>query len=316
MAEQPLFDVFLAHSSQDKPLIRRINRQLKERNLNPWLDEEQIPPGSSFQDEIQRVMTHIKSVAVCIGTHGLGRWQAIELKGFISQCIERDVRVIPVLLPGVDKIPDNLLFLREFHAVRFEQTVDDENALFLLTWGITGQKTIVQVAQTCNFSKKIAGLEAEDELRSEKLGDNYYANLRDLLKTQDWKAADQETRDRMYAVMGRQKERWLRREDIEQFPCQDLRVLADLWEKYSKGRFGFRVQKKIWQECGSPTQYNAQWEEFSDRVGWRKDGQWLDYNQLHASLSYSQGLFPFWLLRSWGSGLVVVFFSRVQTCNV
>ncbi|MFZ4641426.1 MAG: hypothetical protein ACOYMP_13650 [Nodosilinea sp.] len=35
MAEQP-FDVFLAHNSQDKPLIRQLYRELKDRGIKPW----------------------------------------------------------------------------------------------------------------------------------------------------------------------------------------------------------------------------------------------------------------------------------------
>lgn len=39
MTEQQ-FDVFLAHSSKDKPLIRRIYRKLSDLGMSPWLDEE------------------------------------------------------------------------------------------------------------------------------------------------------------------------------------------------------------------------------------------------------------------------------------
>jgi hypothetical protein len=62
MADQQ-FDVFMAHSSQDKPLIRQICRQLKARGLRPWLDEEEIAPGTKFQDEIQQAIAQIKTAA-------------------------------------------------------------------------------------------------------------------------------------------------------------------------------------------------------------------------------------------------------------
>ncbi|MGJ3248300.1 MAG: toll/interleukin-1 receptor domain-containing protein [Elainellaceae cyanobacterium] len=139
MTERP-FDVFLAHSSKDKPLIRQIYRQLKARGITPWLDEEEIAPGTQFQDEIQQAIGQIKTAVICIGKGNLGRWQALELKAFISQCVERDIPVIPVLLPGVELIPTNLLFLREFHAVSFHEGIEDERAFFQLEWGITGRK--------------------------------------------------------------------------------------------------------------------------------------------------------------------------------
>ncbi len=108
-----------------------------------------------------------------------------------------------------------------------------------------------------------------DDLSSERFGINYYAKLRDLLVAQDWKAADQETAERMCEVMHRQKERWLRAEDIEDFPCLDLRNIDSLWVKYSQGKFGFSVQKNVWRNFGSPTSYNKDWENFGEAVGWR-----------------------------------------------
>ncbi len=136
MVENPKFDVFLAHNSVDKPQVRAIASELRRRGLNPWLDEEQIPPGELFQEAIQRAIPQIKSAAICIGLVGLGRWQVIELQTLISQFVERGIRVIPVLLPGVDRIPDNLLFLRQFNWVSFEK-IDDAASLYKLEWGIT-----------------------------------------------------------------------------------------------------------------------------------------------------------------------------------
>ncbi len=75
MTEQ--FDVFLAHNSVDKPLVREISARLKEQRLNPWLDEEQILAGELFQEEIQKAISNIKSAAIIIGVEGLGRWQII-----------------------------------------------------------------------------------------------------------------------------------------------------------------------------------------------------------------------------------------------
>ncbi len=133
------FDVFLAHNSQDKPQVETIAGELKRRGLRPWLDKEQIPPGRWFQDIIQQAITQVKSAAIFIGPSGLGKWQALELRSFISQCVEADLPVIPVLLPGVNNIPEKLLFLKELNWVRFTHKVDDAEALDNLEWGITGK---------------------------------------------------------------------------------------------------------------------------------------------------------------------------------
>ncbi|MBD2459080.1 AAA-like domain-containing protein [Nostoc sp. FACHB-87] len=47
--------------------------------------------------------------------------------------------VIPVLLPGVSNLPEDLVFLKQLRWVTFSNGVDDEAAINLLAWGITGE---------------------------------------------------------------------------------------------------------------------------------------------------------------------------------
>ncbi len=108
------YDVFLAHNSSDKPFVEMVNVALKKRKLKPWFDKEKIPPGRFFQDVIQSTINNVASAAIFIGKNGLGKWQIIELRSFISQCVNRDIPVIPVLLPGVTNLPPDLVFLNEF----------------------------------------------------------------------------------------------------------------------------------------------------------------------------------------------------------
>lgn len=133
------FDVFLAHNSQDKLQVEAIAGELKRRGLKPWLDKEQIPPGRWFQDVIQKAIPTCKSAAIFLSPKGLGKWEAVELRAFISQCVEADLPVIPVLLSSVDDIPQGLLFLKELNWVRFT-SIDDAEALDRLEWGITGKR--------------------------------------------------------------------------------------------------------------------------------------------------------------------------------
>ncbi len=124
------------------------------------------------------------------------------------------------------------------------------------------------------------------ELKSEKGVD--YTKLRDLLAAGKWKEADQETADVMLQVANRVSEGWLRVEDIDNFPCEDLRTIDQLWVHYSKGKFGFSVQKKIYRsqmgsmdELGGTRDYNKKiWYEFCDRVGWRKEGSYVRRDDL------------------------------------
>lgn len=162
----------------------------------------------------------------------------------------------------------------------------------------------------------------EDDLNSERFGVNYYVKLRDLLKAGNWKEADQETVDRMLEVID--KVHWLtvKVKDLQKFPCQDLRNINRLWVKYSDGRFGFNIQKKIWQDCDSPTTYNEDCEIFFALVGWTgnlEDSE--DSNYLDGKLSHSapSGYLPFLffsVLDNRDDGIELAIFSRIETCEL
>jgi uncharacterized caspase-like protein len=138
----------------------------------------------------------------------------------------------------------------------------------------------------------------EDDLSSERFGDSYYSKLRDLLKSGKWEQADRETEAYMREVMNREKSRWLRMKDIEEFPCRDLQNIDRLWVKYSNGKFGFSVQGKIWQDCDEQI-VDSMWKVFGERVGWYKSNGGVDYHSLTFDISAPEGHLPgFGLL--WG----------------
>ena len=290
MTEQQ-FDVFLAHSSRDKPLIRKIYEKLLAKGMRPWLDEEEIAPGTRFQDQIQQAIGCIKTAAIFFGQGGLGRWQALELQSLINQCIERNIPIIPVLLPGVDEIPKELLFVREFHAVLFQDGIEDSRAFFSLEWGITGKKptsqddTLIVPSESNidpNTSDRSPLAEALDSLSSEKGVD--YRCLRDLLKAGQWREADEETERLMVEVVGHiDDESFIPGEKFLDFPCLDLQTIDGLWVKYSNGIWGFSVQKRIYVECGANLdgKYPGDtiWNEFCHRIGWQRNGAYVRYSE-------------------------------------
>jgi uncharacterized caspase-like protein len=116
-------------------------------------------------------------------------------------------------------------------------------------------------------------------LKSERGVD--YTKLRNLLAAKKWQEADKETARVMLKVAGKEESGWLDVESIEKFPCEDLRTIDQLWVKYSNGRFGFSVQKRIYQSLGGTSKYDEKvWRAFGDRIGWRKNNEWLYYNDL------------------------------------
>ena len=138
-----------------------------------------------------------------------------------------------------------------------------------------------------------------------------YQQLEAYLQAQDWKAADQETYRLMITTVGKDVGQWFEREELLNFPCEELRAMDGLWVKYSNGLFGFSVQKKIYVECGAKLdgKYPGDkiWEAFGDRVGWRMDNQWIDSTTdlTTPSPSSPQGFFPSCVGGGWGWLLMV-----------
>jgi len=112
-----------------------------------------------------------------------------------------------------------------------------------------------------------------------------YSQLQQLLVARKWQEADIETGKVMLQSAGREREGWLRVEAIDNFPCEDLRTINQLWLHYSNGKFGFSVQKEIYESLTKQRIYvydQKMWRKFSDCVGWRKGGifkewKWLSY---------------------------------------
>lgn len=132
------YDVFLSYNRSDRPPVEQIAEELKLRGLNPWLDTE-IEPSVSFQKRINEIIRGVKSAAVLIGPNGLGDWQEVEMEVLYSKYVKKNLRLVPVLLPGVDKIPEDLPFLDRLQTVQFARGIDDTKALDHLEWGITGK---------------------------------------------------------------------------------------------------------------------------------------------------------------------------------
>jgi hypothetical protein len=120
-----------------------------------------------------------------------------------------------------------------------------------------------------------------------------YRKLRDYLAQGKWEEADKETERVMLAVAKREEEGWLDDENIDNFPCEDLRTIDQLWVKHSDGKFGFSVQKRIYKGLGGTREYNGEiWQKFGDKVGWRKEGSWLYYKNITFDRKAPEGHLP------------------------
>lgn len=156
-----------------------------------------------------------------------------------------------------------------------------------------------------------------------------YSELCQHLTDQNWKAADQATKLLLFQSVNREMEAELSPEDLEKLPCSDLQTIDYLWLKHSQGHFGLSVQKRIYEELGQQSRNTGQkiWKRFGDRIGWRIDDNWLDYDAFTFSLDAPKGHLPGGILADWAQPLHRgefaaslfwrdAYFSRLAACGL
>ena len=103
--------------------------------------------------------------------------------------------------------------------------------------------------------------------------------LENLLIAEKWKEADAETANIIFEIANRSGTHgYLSDEEWEVLPCQDLERIDQLWTDYSKGHFGFSIQKAIYKSLGVTKEYDpVTWHRFGSAVGWYKNGNTVKY---------------------------------------
>ncbi|WP_146141100.1 GUN4 domain-containing protein [Stenomitos frigidus] len=177
----------------------------------------------------------------------------------------------------------------------------------------TVQQAAYELLQACTEPKVVRAVE-------QFYASAYYDHLQRLLAGKQWQMADQETRVVMLERYGLGVDEPLQANQLRGFPCKDLRTIDQLWMKYSQGRFGFSVQKAIWQKYDRLYWNKSDvWCAFADRVGWRThnllvDNHWKRHGEITFSLSAPVGHLPF-LGDKFGIFTVEAIVNRLGDCQ-
>jgi len=147
--------------------------------------------------------------------------------------------------------------------------------------------------------------------------DNDYRKLEQLLKAKEWRKADELTTKLMPKLKSRRSsyinnsqslftreftkprldyKTYYSSDYIEEFPCEDLKKIDQLWIHHSDGKFGFSVQKKIWLDCGGDIGNFRNLVDFGIKVGWyypnkffsRKKNRWKTYDEFMTDTKNAQ----------------------------
>jgi hypothetical protein len=104
--------VFLCHASEDKKRVHALCDRLRDDNVDAWVDDKHILPGSDWEDEIARNLRATDAVIVCLSP------SSVKKRGFVQKELrmalsiaeeqpEGDVFIIPVRLAPCD-VPDSV----------------------------------------------------------------------------------------------------------------------------------------------------------------------------------------------------------------
>ncbi|MBP0008380.1 MULTISPECIES: GUN4 domain-containing protein [unclassified Roseofilum] len=148
-----------------------------------------------------------------------------------------------------------------------------------------------------------------------------YGKLGECLSAGQWKDADEITTALMLEAMGQSRHDKLTPDNVLMCPCSIIRVIDRLWLKYSDGKFGFSVQKKFYVEEGGSDDISKVdmkiLEKTAAKMGWFKDGKFLELENLDFSLDAPAGSHPSgWWRSPYGGKMATYFFARMIRCGM
>lgn len=190
----PRFDVFLSHSSADKPAVEVIGARLRNDGFRPFLDKWNLVPGMPWQHELSLALGDSACVAVFFGPREQGPWHNEEMQVALNRAVrtQDDYRVIPVLLPGSD--PSQVRgFLENRTWVDFRVGLDDAEAYQRLTAGIRGTAPETAAYELADEPRPYRGLERFEADHQEF----FYGRDEDI-----GRLVDRLSRDHFVAVVG------------------------------------------------------------------------------------------------------------------
>jgi eukaryotic-like serine/threonine-protein kinase len=146
-----------------------------------------------------------------------------------------------------------------------------------------------------------------------------YSKLENFLKNKEFKKADGETLRIFLELTDRTKQWSLKADQLSQISCEYLININDLWLNYSENKFGFSLQRNLWQELGGQNKiFNKNIaDQFGEKVGWKNSSSDKLYKDMIYDLSAPQGHLPKEINARLGQDWGIPYFSqKVDDCKI
>ncbi len=110
--------VFISHSARDRKAAQRVAAALKEEGFQVWWDEDAIPAGSNWAEEIAQALNRSEAIVILISPDLMSSDYAKKEIDFALSGEKFNRRVIPVLLKPTSGVPWILERLKVIDATR------------------------------------------------------------------------------------------------------------------------------------------------------------------------------------------------------
>lgn len=147
--------------------------------------------------------------------------------------------------------------------------------IWLKSLGITSPSDEIDAAE--KMIAAVGGSQHKPSNQSIFHSDKRYQRLEYLLKTAQWREADDETVRVIAKLMpGRPSKHGCTSIEVSQISTKVLRTINRLWLEASDGRFGFSAQKQIWQRIRTYQSHKldfqrSEYDIFVETVGWSNE---------------------------------------------
>ena len=118
------YDVFLSHSSRDKPVVRELAERLRADGLRVWLDDWEILPGNMILHKIENALQESRIMVLAMSENFFkSDWAELESGAIRFQDpTNKEGRCIPLRLNDAD-IP---ITLKQFAYIDWRQRTDED----------------------------------------------------------------------------------------------------------------------------------------------------------------------------------------------
>jgi hypothetical protein len=160
--DMPQFDVFLSHTSVDKPWVIQLKDDLFRYGVSVWLDKDEIRPGDLFAKALEEGLANSRAMALIVSPEAMASgWVEAEYYRALSlaQNKQSPLQLIPVILRDA-KLPG---FLKDRTWVDFRDRDAYAQNVWMLVWGISGKKPTQVIDLTSPGLASTASFESTEQ---------------------------------------------------------------------------------------------------------------------------------------------------------